>query len=451
MESLRAIRELRGCWLANGDLVTISFVDGRIMAVGNDSIYTPSVDVGGRRVMPGIIDVHVHDRFPFKREFITSLSQIPASVLECVSETWEHFSAAALEGGVTSVCKMPNTDVSITSLEILAKSEDAIGEQPISHRVWFGATPENLHEIEKAAQHPTVCGVKMYMGSTTGNLLITDRRDQQRVLELCAELRLRCAIHAEDEQLMQANRGLLHGEPLMSDHCRIRDTAVETSAVRQALDLARVTGCDIHLCHISAPESVELARDAKDHGVRVTVGVCPHHIWLDEKNLRQENGGFYKMNPPLRTSQQMYLLRQYVRRPDYVDVLESDHAPHLAALKIREEYDRVPSGVSGVQTLLPLALKLLNNQRNSPSLVPLTRIQELLCEKPAEIAGLPTKGKIAVGYDADLVVLSDEEEVITNQSMKSKANWTPFAGMKAPASPVMVIVGGKVMIDKLST
>ncbi len=305
MQSPRTIRELRNCQLANGDTnVTISFIDGKIVAVGQDELYVPFVDVDGRRVMPGIIDVHVHDRFPFSKEYIMSLSQIPANVLECMSETWEHLSAAALEGGVTSVCKMPNTAVPITSPEILEKSEEAIGEQPISHRVWFGATPDNLHEIEEATKHPAVCGVKMYMGSSTGNLLVSKRSDQQRIFETCAELGVLCAIHAEDEQLMQENRRLLHGEPLISDHCRVRDTVVETSAVRQALELARVTGCTIHLCHISTPESVKLARDAKDRGVRVTVGVCPHHIWLDKENLRKEDGGLYKMNPPLRTSQQ---------------------------------------------------------------------------------------------------------------------------------------------------
>ncbi len=117
---------------------------------------------------------------------------------------------------------------------------------------------------------------------------------------------------------------------------------------------------------------------------------------------------------------------------------------------MRERYDDVPSGVPGVQTLLPLGLKLVNNQRNSQRLVPLTRIQELLCEKPAEIAGLSTKGKIMVGYDADLIVLGDGEEMITSKNMKSKANWTPFEGMIAPVPPVMVIVGGEVMINKLS-
>lgn len=418
--------ELRNCSLADGRKnMAIRIKDGVISEISNDTGWENFLNVNGLMVMPGVIDVHVHDRTPG----------------DPMSETWDSLTKSALHGGVTYVAKMPNTNPPIIHAEHVDEDQALVGRRIVPHSIWFGATNDNQREIELVAEDPRICGVKMYMGSSTGNLLVNEEADQRRIFTTCAAHNLTLAVHPEDEELMLRNKALLGRQPLISDHCWVRSTPVEVSAVRRALRLAKDTGCKLHLCHVSAPESVELAFDGKASGVTVTVGVCPHHLFLDDERLHGDNGGFFKMNPPLRSVKQMWRLGELTARVGYVDVIESDHAPHTSKAKKKQEYSQCPSGVPGVETLLPLMLHFAHEHNCSYQ-----HIIDLVSTNPASLLRLPRKGKIEVGYDADLVALDPAKGfMIKKQNMASRCGWTPYHGMDAVGEPRFVIVNGNIV------
>lgn len=419
--------ELRNCWLADGRKnVVIRIASGKIQSIGSEDGWPCFMDLEGLMVLPGLIDVHVHDRTPDTNE----------------SEDWESLPRAAAWGGVTAICKMPNTKPSLSTAERLDESFQEIGVSSLPCKVWFGATPTNQKEIALVAHDPRVAGVKMYMGSSTGDLLVDQPDDQQRIFEVCSLLGAIVAVHAEDEALLLENRRLLGRQPLLSDHCLLRNTVVEVEAVKRALRLAKETDCKLHLLHISTPEAVELARDAKDAGVRVTVGVCPHHLVLNDQYLRRTDAGHYKMNPPLRTEEQRRRLTEYVFRPDFVDIIESDHAPHPC--KERGEYDMVPSGVPGIATILPIMLKLVQQQPDYPWA--LNHMVKLCSTNPAKLAGFASKGRVVEGADADLIAIDPfARDFLGGEATVYKCGWTPYEGLVAGRLPKLVIAGGKVV------
>ncbi|MEX1997277.1 MAG: dihydroorotase family protein [Candidatus Andersenbacteria bacterium] len=423
--------EVRNAKLPDGKVKTIRIRSGKIFEITDETGWEPHYNVHKLTVLPGYINLHVHDRTPGTGE----------------DENWSSLVAAGLAGGMTYLCKMPNTNPSISTAEMLEESCRLVGTPVIPYSVWFGATPHNRREIELVAQDPRVCGVKMYMGSSTGDLLITEEKTQRQVFELCAALKLHLAVHAEDEAMMRQNRQQLGNQPLLTDHCIIRSTPVAVSATRRAVQFARETRCTLHVCHVSTPEEVEVIDEGRSAGASITCEVCPHHVILDSKELERPQGaGFYKMNPPLRSLPQKRQLRDYLCRPGMVDVVADDHAPHSRVSKKFTDYDRVPSGVPGVQTTVPLMLSLVHQGRLSlPNLV------NLLATNPARILGLQNKGAIAVGYDADLIFLDPRTpQLITDEAMHYQCGWTPFAGLEGYGVPQLVMIAGKIVLNHLA-
>lgn len=423
--------ELRDCRLPSGLPNQVVRIQGKkIVAIGPASAFSDqwphSWDVQNRVVLPGLCDCHVHDRNPGGYD----------------SEGVDHLAAACELGGVVWTGRMPNTNPPLTTFGDLFSPRWA-GKERCSF--WFGATPDNAEQIRQAVRHPRCSGVKMYMGSSTGDLLVKRFRDQLCVFGLCAELGATLAVHAEDEDTMLQNRQLLGRQMLVSDHCLVRAWPVEVEAVNNALAMARMTGCRVHFCHISSPQALQIIRDAKDTlGDRITVEVCPHHLFLDEARCSWPGqGGFFKMNPPLRSWPDVLQMQEYVCRPDFVDMIASDHAPHPADKKRGKVLDEVPSGVPGVQTILPMMMRFVKEGRMS-----LKRLVELTSTNPFKLLGMPNKGKLEVGYDADLVVCNpDGMRYARDEYMLTKCGWTPFHGLAGYGWPEMVIVGGKILLD----
>jgi dihydroorotase len=420
--------EIRGATLPDGSKDTLLIGGEKIIVKNKDCRYAQNwIDGEGLLALPGLIDPHVHFRVPGYSH----------------KEDWEHGARAAIAGGVTTVFDMPNTNPPLTTAKRLEKKSDLVGERDINYRFWFGATGRNASEIKKVAGDPRVIGVKVYMGSSTGNLLVTDEAVLEKIFRVCAENNLIVGVHAECEARMKNNRTYLGYEPQVSDHCRIRDPEAEWWAVHQALRLQRKTGCRLYFCHLSTSTAVEIAAESKNAGARVYIEVCPHHLWMDDGMLfgAGPSKNFYKMNPPLREKRRhVEKLRQYVCE-GLVDTIGSDHAPHTREEKMRERYDDIPSGVPGIETTLPLIFQFVRDGKMS-----ITRFVEITSANAAKIFGLEHKGKIEVGYDADIVLLDPNKEVpFRHQDMETKCAWTPFIGMSGMGAVRFVILRGKVV------
>ena len=394
--------------LPDSKLVNVFIRNGlinRIESPGPVAAEVKAVDCNGNYLLPGLIDGHVHFRQPGGEN----------------KEDWDHGEQSAIAGGVTTVCDMPNTEPPTTNYELFEQKVSLIGNRQIDYYCYLGATTDNQREIESLAGHKKFCGPKLYMGSSTGSLLVSEQRDQYRVLEAAAVAGVRVAVHAENEALIKRNRDRYPENPPIFAHCQIRDEEVEVTAIEQILRAAEDTGAKLRLCHVTTDRGVELAFDAKNRGVDVVVEVCVQHLFKTWDSLRGEFAGFNKMNPPFRKPETVLRLQQLVLQPDFVEVTATDHAPHTITEKSCGQYNSTPSGVPGVQTRLYMLWRLVAN-----GLMSVERFVELTSGKEAELLGI-NKGKIGVGAIADLIVL-DPSPVwrIHNDWIKSKCGWTPF-------------------------
>lgn len=417
---------LRNVQLINGDRVAICISEGLIQAVGefDESHYSSniSIDGNGYLALPGFIDTHVHFREPGMEH----------------KATWQTECVAALKGGVTTVIDKPNNNPAMTTYERLLQKIKLIGKVPIDYRLSFGATKTNFEEILKALKHERSSDVKVFMGSSTGDLLVDDDESIRKVFQICAENNILVTIHAEDEELMAKNRAGLGHEAIIQDHCAIRDTAVEVRAVYRALKLQEETGVRLYFCHITTPEAVGLISVAKLKGRPVYVEVCPHHLYFTDEEIEGNGNPFFKMNPPLRSQAQVQELQDLVVRTDFVDVISSDHAPHTSEEKLAKEYDKIPSGVTGVQTLGLAALHLVETHGMT-----LQRLADLTSGNAAKIFNLPKKGKLEAGFDADIVLIDLKTKTFFTPAMvASKCGHSPFQGVSLQGAIKLTIAKG---------
>ncbi len=422
--------EIRNATLPDGSVKTVSIYDSTIRAIGDHHTAETWIDAKNLLLLPGGIDPHVHFRTPgYTRK-----------------EDWAHGSRAALYGGITTVFDMPNTDPPLTTLEEIKKKEEiivkALGGVALNFGFWFGATEHNFAETEKALLHEHVVGVKLFRGSSTGSLLFTNQKKLRELFRLCAEQQAIVAVHAETEELIQKNLASFKNPLTVADHSIIRSSDVEVSAVREMLELAAKTGCSLYLCHLSLPDSLKLVKEAKKSGVSVWAEVCPHHLFLNQKHYQSPLGNFFKVNPPLRYEEAQNELLELTCEEGYVEVVASDHAPHLPEEKKAKEYENIPSGLPGVQTTLPLLLRLVREKRMG-----ISRLVDLISRNAAKIfRQLSQKGAIDVGYDADLVLIDmNVVKPLTKEDMRSKCGWTPYEGVEVPRI-AHVIVGGKMFL-----
>ena len=364
----------------------------------------------------GIIDTQVHFREPGNEH----------------KEDLESGTRAAVMGGVTAVFEMPNTNPLTTTPEALAdKLSRADGRAWSDYAFYVGAMPENAETLGDLENLPGCCGVKIFMGSSTGSLLVPDDASLRRVLENC---RRRVAVHAEDEERLKERSHIAAEIAHPRAHPEWRDVETAFNATRRLISIAGDLRRRVHVLHLTTAEEAAYLADHKDVA---SVEVTPQHLTLEAPDCYDRLGAFAQMNPPIREARHRDGLWRAVAN-GVVDVVGSDHAPHTREEK-DQAYPATPSGMPGVQTLLPLMLDHVNAGRLS-----LMRLIDLLCGGPNRLFGIVGKGRMAVGYDADftLVDLAASRE-ITDDSVVSKCDWTPFAGMTVTGWPMGTIIRGR--------
>ena len=391
--------------------------DGRITVIGDigEGLADETIDATGLHILPGVIDTQVHFREPGMEH----------------KEDLETGSRAAVLGGVTAVFEMPNTKPPTTSREALAsKVAAATGRMHCDFAFFVGATHDNVDELDELELLPGAAGVKVFAGSSTGNLLVDDEETLARVL---ANIRRRASFHSEDEARLNDRMSLQReGDP--SSHTEWRDPIAALVSTERLLRLATEAGKRIHILHVSTAAEMGLLALHKDVA---SVEVTPQHLTLATPDAYDRLGTRAQMNPPLRDrahqEQLWWGLSQGV-----VDVLGSDHAPHTFDEK-SGSYPATPSGMPGVQTLVPVMLDHVNAGRLS-----LARFVDLTSAGPQRLFGIAGKGRIAVGYDADLTIVDlKAERVVEDAWLGSKCGWSPFTGQTFKGWPVGTVVRGR--------
>ena len=384
----------------------IGIENGKIAKIAKTLEGDKLFSFGNRIVLPGAIDCHVHFRDP-------GLTH---------KEDWGSGSLAAVCGGVTCVLDMPNTRPATTTLQALKdKRRIASSSSLVDFGLFAGVRPG----IDVRALAKEVAGFKLYMGSTTGDLLVpTPALVKKEIAEIAGSKKI-LAVHAEDESLRTKV-----SEKDLEGHFRNRPNECEASAVRKIKAAAH--DCRLHICHVSARSTLPLLNNAG----AVTSEVTPHHLLLD---ISSRLGTLAKVNPPLRRREERQGLFQALKDGSF-DIIASDHAPHTMDEK-REDFDYAPSGMPGVETLLPLMLQHVKDKH-----LEFGGLVRRLCEKPGDLFGL-RKGKIAVGYDADLVIVDMDSTVrIRADKLHSKCGWSAYEGMQG-IFPRAVLVRGNVIVE----
>ncbi len=419
---LAAIFDLvfKGATVVNQDgaaLADIGVRDGRIAEIGSigEGLAGETVGASGLHILPGVIDTQVHFREPgleHKEDLATG-------------------SRSAVLGGVTAVFEMPNTKPPTTSAEALAaKVAAATGRMHCDFAFFVGATRDNVDDLAALERQPGAAGVKVFIGSSTGDLLVDDEETLRRIL---AAVSRRAAFHSEDEARLRER--IMHqreGDP--ASHSEWRDPQAALMATERLLRLATQAGKRVHVLHVSTGEEMALLARHKDVA---SVEVTPQHLTLATPDAYEALGTKAQMNPPLRDRSHRKRLWWGLER-GVVDVLGSDHAPHTLDEKSKS-YPATPSGMPGVQTLVPVMLDHVNAGR-----LTLARFVDLTSAGPQRIFGIAGKGRIAVGYDADFTIVDlKAERVIEDQWIGSKCGWTPFAGRRVKGWPVGTLVRGR--------
>ncbi|HEY8553784.1 MAG TPA: dihydroorotase [Burkholderiales bacterium] len=376
------------------------------------------IDAEGRLLLPGVIDPQVHFREPGKEH----------------KEDLASGSRAAAAGGVTSFLEMPNTDPPTTSQAALDdKLARAARKCVVNYGFFIGATAENIEEANRAEP---ACGIKVFMGSSTGSLLMDRDEDLERLFATGTRL---IAVHAEDEARIRerARRYADRRDP--AAHSEIRDNECALIATRKALALAKKYRRRLHILHLSTREEVELLRREKPPWV--TAEAIPNHLFLNTADYAAL-GTLAQMNPPIRAPEDNAALWQGLR-DGVIDFIATDHAPHTLEEK-RVGYPHSPSGMPGVETALPLMLTAMREGKCT-----LAEIQKWMCRAAMEAYGIPNKGRLLPGYDADLVLVDVETyRPVRNEALHTRVRWSPYAGRELTGWPVCTIVGGRVVYDR---
>jgi dihydroorotase len=390
--------------------------DGRIVGIGSYPDAARRIDCTGLDVLPGVIDSQVHFREPGLEH----------------KEDLETGSRAAVLGGVTAVFEMPNTSPNTDTADRIAdKLKRARHRMYCDHAFYVGATSANAAELAELERIPGTAGVKIFMGASTGSLLVAEDEALARVL---ASGSRRVAIHAEDEARMQERRDFrVEGDP--SSHPVWRDDESAMLATRRILRLAREARRPIHVLHVTTPAELELIAQHRDVA---TCEVTPQHLTLAAEDAYPRLGTYAQMNPPIRSAAHRDGLWHWLRQ-GVPDVLGSDHAPHTREEKAKA-YPASPSGMPGVQTLLPLMLDHVAHGRMT-----LERLIDMTSTSVQRVFGLVGKGRIAAGYDADFTVIDRKGRfTVTEDWLDSRCGWSPFTGMELQGRVIGTIVRGNV-------
>ena len=407
---------------AGRGMADVGVIDGKIAFIGDlsQASAAETFDATGLTVLPGVIDTQVHFREPG---------------LEW-KEDLETGSRAAALGGVVAVFEMPNTNPNTTDPDTMAdKLARAKDRMWTDHAFYVGGTHENADYLGELERLPGCCGVKVFMGASTGDLLIADDDGVRKVL---SNVRRRATFHSEDEYRLVERRGLARTGDWTS-HPEVRDAESAIRSTRRLVGLAKETGARIHVLHVTTRDEMEYLRFHKDVA---TVEITPQHLTLVGPEAYERLGSYAQMNPPIRSQEHVDALWLWGMQQGVADVLGSDHAPHTKEEKAKP-YPASPSGMPGVQTLVPLMLTHVANGRLS-----LERFIDLTSAGAQRVFGTANKGRMAVSYDADLTIVDlKAKRTITHDQQATRCGWTPFDGVEATGWPMATLVRGRLVMQ----
>ncbi|HMK46850.1 MAG TPA: dihydroorotase [Methanocella sp.] len=403
----------------DGEIITCSIgIDGgKISRIGKILKGEEVYDAGGKLVIPGVIDSHVHFRDLNQEE----------------KEDWSTGSRAAIYGGVTTTVDMPNSDPPTFDAESFKIKQTVAASRSMVDYALNAGVRNNLKQLQRLWKLGALAFGEIFMAGSTGGFSV-DETTLKEALTLIGKLGATASIHAEDEALHEKLKEALRNDQSPAVHSRLRPRESEIRAVETAVKLARETKAAVHITHISTSAAVEMI---KDEGI--TCDVTPHHLFLTMDHWRRL-GPHAKMNPPIREDLDREALWKAVSDGS-VDVVASDHAPHTLDEKKLPVRD-APSGVPGVETMLPLMLKAVSDRK-----LPLQRLIDMTSLNPARIFGIRGKGSFTAGNDADLLVIDiGAARSITPTSLHSKAGWTPYVGFEG-IFPKAVMLRGELLLD----
>lgn len=405
---------------AGRGLADVGVRGGKIVRVGDlgQASAGQVFDAKGLTVLPGVIDSQVHFREPgleWKEDLQTG-------------------GRCAVLGGVTAVFEMPNTEPTTTDPDALAdKLARAAGRMDCDHAFYVGGTHENARFLGELERLPGCCGIKVFMGASTGTLLVADDEGVEQVL---LHINRRAAFHSEDEYRLADRRPLARTGDWTS-HEEVRDAESAIRSTERLVRLARKVGKRIHVLHVTTAQEIDFLAANKDVA---SVELTPQHLTLIAPEAYQRLKGFAQMNPPIRGVEHQAGLWRGIAM-GVADVMGSDHAPHTREEKARP-YPASPSGMPGVQTLVPVMLNHVNAGR-----LTLERFVDLTSHGPNRVFGLADKGRMAEGFDADLTIVDMKaRRTLRHEDMATRSGWTPFDGMEVTGWPVATLIRGQVVM-----
>ena len=400
--------------------VNISVKDGKIQKIGQiTEDAKDTIDATGLIVLPGCMDTQTHFREPGSTD----------------TEDLHSGSRAAIVGGITSVFEMPNTNPpTSTKKEFQRKLDLAKNRMYCNYAFYFGATADNANELADLKNLEGCCGIKLFAGSSTGNLLVADEKDIEVVFQNSSKV---VAVHSEDEAILSINKKLIrkgdvHSHPIWrSDECAI-------SSTRRIVRIAKRYNKKAHVLHISTKQEIDFL---VQHKGNITFEITPQHLTIYAPDCYDKLGTYAQMNPPIRDKSH-YDRLWYAVKNNLNDTIGSDHAPHLKVNKDKE-YPNSPSGMPGVQTLMPVMLNHINEGK-----LTLNQLINFVCENPVKIFGIRGKGFIREGFDADFTIVDMNKKItIKNKNIESKCGWSPFDGVEFKGTPVSTIIAGKIKMN----
>ena len=395
----------------------IAVKEGKILKIGKVSEEAKEVyNANNQLVLPGCIDTQTHFREPGSTD----------------TEDLHSGSRAAVVGGITAVFEMPNTNPPTSNIkEFQRKLDLAKNRMYCNYAFYFGATADNVGQLAELKDLKGCCGIKLFAGSSTGNLLVADEKDIDKVFQNSSKV---VAVHSEDEEILNKNKKLIkignvHSHPVWrSEECAM-------SSTRRIVRIAERHNKKAHVLHITTKQEIDFL---SQHKGNITFEITPQHLTIYAPDCYDKLGTYAQMNPPIRDKSH-YDRLWYAVKNNLNDTIGSDHAPHLKVNK-EKEYPNSPSGMPGVQTLMPVMLNHVNNGKLS-----LTQLINFVCENPIKIFGIKNKGFIKEDYDADFTIVDmNKKIVIKNENIESKCRWSPFNGDEFKGTPVATIIDGKI-------
>ncbi len=403
------------------EIAAIGIRDGRIAAIGDlqSAKAAKRFDATGLHVLPGVIDSQVHFREPGNEH----------------KEDLESGMRSAIAGGVTTIFEMPNTAPPTTTADALAeKVERALGRASCDFGFFVGASAENAKQLGELETLPGCVGVKIFMGSSTGSLLVADDETLETIFR---STKRRIAVHCEDEQRLRERRSLLTDDSPPRMHPVWRDEESAFRATRRLVAILEKTNRCAHILHVTTSDEIQFLSSRK---AWASVECTPQHLTLHGPDCYNSIGSYAQMNPPIRDLEHREALWRGIA-DGVVDVIGSDHAPHTREEKDRG-YPNTPAGMPGVQTLVPIMLNHVNAGRMT-----LEKLVAMVSKNPATLYGMKKKGQIALGFDADLTLVDMEaEKTIEDSWIESRCGWTPYDGKSVQGWPMATIVRGKIVM-----